>query len=103
MWHALRKFELVKTPPRRDDVARARDEADDAEFELRLAITARELLDATAAFELAQGRYEIAKRKYSASRRRARADELAGKNLITLRGMVFHRTKKTRKPSDAEE
>ena len=90
-WHALRKFELTKTTPRRDDVARAGAEIADAEFEVRTAITARELLDAQAAFETALGRYEIAKRKYSASRRRAKADERAGIVRVDDRFSVRHK------------
>ncbi|QQO14966.1 hypothetical protein JJB99_01880 [Bradyrhizobium diazoefficiens] len=91
MWHLLRKLELSKQTPRYQDAKRLRDEVDQAQFELITAITARELLDARAALELAQGRHKISTRKYFASRRQAEADEGAGKNLVTLRGVTYRR------------
>ncbi|QPF91481.1 hypothetical protein [Bradyrhizobium commune] len=91
MWHALRKFEVSKQTPRRKDDRLLRDEIRDAQFELDLAITARELLDARAALELAHGRQKIATRKYFAARRQAEADERVGKNLVTFRGVTYHR------------
>ncbi|UGX93689.1 hypothetical protein G6321_00050305 [Bradyrhizobium barranii subsp. barranii] len=91
MWHLLRKFEFSKQTPKHKEAKRLNAEIDDAQFELDMAITARELLDARAALELARGRHKISTLKYFAARRLAEADERAGKNLVMLRGVTYRR------------
>ncbi|MCK1523054.1 hypothetical protein [Bradyrhizobium sp. 17] len=91
MWHVLRKFELSKQTPRYMEAKRLSAEIDDAQFALDTAITARELLDARAALELARGQHKLLTRKYFAGRRQRAADERAGKNLVTLRGVTYRR------------
>lgn len=91
MWTEIRKFERRKRAPSFRDGQRLRAEIVEAQCRLDQASTAREVCDARAALELARCRFEISTRKYFAARRQAEADERAGKNLVTLRGVTYRR------------
>lgn len=92
-WTEIRKFERRKRAPSFRDGQRLRAEIVEAQCRLDQASTAREVCDARAALELARCRFEISQRKYRQSRRQAEADERAGRNIVTLRGMTFCRNK----------
>jgi hypothetical protein len=92
-WAEIRKFERLKRAPSFRDGQRMRAEIIEAQCQLDNAVTAREICDARAALELARCRFEISQRKYRQARRQAKADERAGKNIVTLRGIAFRRNK----------
>lgn len=90
-WFEIKKFQNLKRVPSQRDGQRLRAELVNALCRLDEAKTAREFCDARAAVLLADSKFQIAERKHLEARRQARADERAGKNIVTLRGMTFRR------------